>query len=100
MSFQIEISDAASNDTRKAFLWYEEKSPTLGLRFENDFKQAIDLIRDNPHKFQVRYKDMHIVFLNHFPFGVHYFIKDSTVVILAVFHTSQNPATWPTRKVD
>lgn len=72
-TFEVEITDAAAADARKAFLWYEDKSTTLGLRFENDFKQIIERLEENPEAFQIRYKKVRVAFLEHFPFGIHYF---------------------------
>jgi len=36
IKYQIEITSLAEEDMRKAFIWYEEQSTTLGLRFEKE----------------------------------------------------------------
>lgn len=96
-TFVVEIADAAATDARKAFLWYEDKSAALGLRFESDFKQIIERLKENPEAFQVRYTKVRVAFLENFPFGIHYFVKGNIVVVLAVFHTSLSTEHWKKR---
>jgi plasmid stabilization system protein ParE len=92
--FDIQILPKAEYDLRSAFLWYEEKSTGLGIRFEVEVDDCIKSIAQNPYKFQKRYKQVRLAFLSSFPFGVHYTIREQLVLIVAVFHTSLDPNKW------
>jgi len=94
MSFFLTISEAAENDIREAFLWYEEQLPQLGSRFEKHVSLSMETILGNPQKFQVRYGKTHICFLKKFPYGIHFVVNADEILIVSVFHTSRNPIRW------
>ena len=94
MSYSLVISDAAELDIREAFLWYEDQQVKLGLSFEKHISKTIDTIKKNPLKVQVRYNQTRVAFLKKFPYGVHFNINANEIIIIAVFHTSQNPKKW------
>jgi len=98
MTYSIDIAEAAEDDVRKAFLWYEEQKEELGSTFENHFDTAVDSIQSNPLKTQTRYEDTKVFFLKKFPYGIHFQVKDSVILIVAVFHTSQDPEKWTERE--
>lgn len=56
--------------------------------------QLMETIKLNPLLFQVKYTSVRVAFLHKFPFGIHFIIKDDSVIILAVFHTIFNPSKW------
>jgi len=100
MAFLIEIAEAAEDDIRKAFLWYEGQKDNLGSLFEEQVNTAIDNIQSNPLKTQIRYGNTRIFFLEKFPFGIHFQVneKEKSILIVAVFHTSLDPEKWIKRK--
>jgi plasmid stabilization system protein ParE len=97
MSYKITIADAAEQDVRDAFLWNEEQKEDLGSSFEKHFSKAVDSIQDNPLKFQIRYNNTRVFFLKKFPYGIHFNVNNKNILIIAVFHTSQNPTNWKNR---
>lgn len=94
MKYSLVIAEAAENDIRIAFLWYEEQQEKLGGEFERQISKALASIQDNPLKAQVRYASTRVFFIRKFPFGIHYIIREEDILVLAVFHTSQNPESW------
>lgn len=98
MNYSLLITEAAERDIRDAFLWYEDQSDNLGLTFETQISQTIDNIQKNPLKIQVRYNQTRVAFLKKFPYAVHFNIIGNEIIILAVFHTRQNPKKWRTKK--
>lgn len=97
MAFSIEIAEAAEKDVRDAFLWYEDQKENLGSRFENYVNKAIDSIRSNPLKTQIRYGTTRVFYLDNFPYGIHFQATENHILIVAVFHTSQDPEKWTER---
>lgn len=104
MTYSISIAEAAENDIREAFLWYEDQKDNLGSTFKNHVNKAIDSIQSNPLKTQVRYGNTRVFFLKKFPFGIHFQInamstdkQERHILIVAVFHSSQDPKKWTER---
>ncbi|MCF6298205.1 MAG: type II toxin-antitoxin system RelE/ParE family toxin [Flavobacteriaceae bacterium] len=97
MTYSIDIAEAAEKDVHKAFLYYEDKKEDLGYTFETHFDNAVDSIQSNPLKTQIRYADTRVFFLKKFPYGIHFQVKGSVVLIIAVFRTSEDPEKWTER---
>ncbi len=97
MSYSIDIAEAAEDDVRKAFLWYEKQKDGLGSTFVNHFDNAIDHIQGNPLKTQIKYEATRVFFLKRFSYGIHFQVNGSVILIVAVFHTSQDPKKWTER---
>ena len=91
MDYIVSIPKQAEKDLREVFLWDEEKKPGVGFLFKDFLETAIPNIKQNPLKFQIRYKNIRNRFLNKFPFGIQYWILESEIIILAVLHTSLEP---------
>ncbi len=94
MTYSIDIVQVAEDEIRKAFLWYEDKQEDLGSTFENHFDEAVDSIQSNPFNTQIRYETTRVFFLNKFPYGIHFQVNDNVILIVAVFHTSEDPEKW------
>lgn len=97
MAYTISIAEAAEQDLREAFKWYAEKQPQLGQRFRDHISDSIQYIQNHPLKFQIRYGRIRVYFMNVFPYGIHYRVRDNHIIIVAVFHTAQNPEHWRNR---
>ena len=76
MDYFLTISEAAEDDLRDAFLWYEEQKSGLGGRFEKHMNDCMDDVLKNPLKFQIRYSETHICFLKTFPYGIHFVVRE------------------------
>lgn len=95
--FALKLSKEALFDIEDIVLWYESKREGLSYDFELCLEIGLAEIVRNPLLFQKRYKSIKIRFINRFPFGIHYIIKDNEVLILGVFHTSRSPKNWKNR---
>jgi plasmid stabilization system protein ParE len=98
MAYSVDISQAAEGDIRNAFLWYEEQKAGLGFDFELHISKAIGSIQSNPLKTQIRYADIRVFFLKKFPYGIHFKVNGSTILIVAVFAAKDDPGKWEKRK--
>lgn len=89
----IVITDReAKKDIQEAVNYYNKINPFLGKRFKLSFKKSFQSLQVAP-SFQVRYKDIHCLPLEIFPYMIHYSIdeKINTVYIHAVISTNMNP---------
>ena len=69
----------------------------LGKDFELCLEAGFNQIQRDPLLFQKRYKNLHIHFIDRFPYGIHYLIEEDTIKVFGVFHTSRNPVKWKIR---
>lgn len=90
------VTIRAKKDILKASKWYEEKQKGLGRRFANTIRQEFSFIKNNCETYQIRYKTTRTAVVNVFPYMIHYSIETdkNLITILAVMHTSLNPAKW------
>ena len=95
MIYELRISEAAENDIREAFLWYEMQKENLGIEFENHIVKTIDIVHQKPEIIQIRYNQIRVAFLKKFPYAIHFTLYNNLILIVAVFHTSRDPEKWP-----
>jgi len=98
MTFSVVLEPVAINDVQLAIDYYDDKELGLGNKFEEVLNLALISLTINPH-FQKRYRGIHCLPLKKFPYMIHFTIDEEvkTVIIRAVFHTSQNPDLWKDR---
>ena len=98
MKYQLLISQDARLDIFDAFLWYENQRDDLGFEFEFSLDEGFKKIVNNPLAFQKHYDNIHIHFIDRFPFGIHYLIEEDQIIrVFGVFHTSIDPNKWKVR---
>jgi plasmid stabilization system protein ParE len=92
--FQFIIRDKALVEIKEAYDWYELQVEGLGERFLNKLEYYFEKILENPNQFRRTYKNFKEIYIQDFPFIIIYLIDEykSTILIIAVFHTSRNPA--------
>ena len=93
------ILPLAKEDILEAAQWYNKQQNGLGKRFTAEVREKVHFIRQNPEAINVIYNDIRTAVLNLFPYMLHFTIdeENKTIIILAVLHTSRNPALWKKR---
>jgi hypothetical protein len=92
--YELLISDESRLDILDAFSWYESRRAGLGKDFELCLEAGLNYVQRNPLLSQKRYKNLHIHFIERFPYGIHYLVEKNTIKVFGIFHTSRNPAKW------
>ncbi|WP_396157794.1 type II toxin-antitoxin system RelE/ParE family toxin [Flavobacterium sp.] len=95
--YTISFTKEALFDIEYIVLWYEEQRVGLSYDFELCLEAGLAEVLRNPDNFQKRYKKVQVRFISRFPYGIHYVVKENTIVIIAVFHTSLSPKNWSKR---
>jgi toxin ParE1/3/4 len=95
--YTISFTKEALYDIEYIVLWYEEQRVGLSFDFELCLEAGLAEVVRNPENFQKRYKKVQIRFISRFPYGIHYVVKENTIVVIAVFHTSLSPKNWSKR---
>lgn len=97
--YKVIILPLAQKDIRESFKWYEQQKKGLGVRFNNQLRNIIYLIQQNPTSFNIKYKEVRIAVMSVFPYLILYRIDEGnqSIIISAVLHSSQNPKKWESR---
>ncbi len=79
---------------QKAVDYYDDIDPRLGEAFLDEIDASFERIENLPEGYQKRLGELRLAFLKRFPYGVSYKVYDSLVLIIAIFHMSQDPEKW------
>ena len=93
MSFSIKFYKKAYREYFAAYEWYEEQSPGLGDRFENEVERLIDNIAKYPLIYPNKKYDCRESKIEDFPYLIVYkmYPAKNIIYIVSIFHTSRNP---------
>ncbi|MEH6764878.1 MAG: type II toxin-antitoxin system RelE/ParE family toxin [Aequorivita antarctica] len=94
---KLSIRPLAQKDLREIMLYYREINHTLATKFLHETDACIFQIQHYPEAFQKRTKEVHIVYLKTFPFGIFYKIYPLEIRVIAFLHTSRDPKIWKKR---
>ena len=97
MRVKVEFSSNAEEDVDEAFLWYEFQKPNLGKEFVKCVDDGLNKISISPKRYPVVYENVRRFIIKKFPFCIYYYITDSKIKVIAVFHNSRNPKIWVKR---
>lgn len=91
MAYKLVIKTLAEKDISEAAEYFHKKAPHLISEYLGAVNNSIELLQQNPQHFQKRYKEVRVVFIKSFPFGIYYTIENKTIFVHAVLHTRRDP---------
>jgi len=97
MTLPIIFGRAARAEFDKDYDWYERQRAGLGEDFSTEVHATLARIAATLAMHQCIYKDVRRGVVRRFPYSVLYRIKSNQVRVLAVFHSSRDPAIWQAR---
>jgi toxin ParE1/3/4 len=97
MSRPITFRRQARREFDDAADWYEQRRAGLGARFVDAVQRVLDQAAANPQRYPEVFGDVREGVVQGFPFCVYYRAESGQIVVLAVFHTSRDPAVWQSR---
>jgi toxin ParE1/3/4 len=97
MTKPVVLRQAARAEFDAAGDWYERKRAGLGATFTAAVERVFDQIGVQPQSHAVVVRDVRRAVVRGFPYCVYYRERPSTIVVLAVFHTSRDPSGWRSR---
>jgi plasmid stabilization system protein ParE len=95
--FPVVYLPEARDDIDAAYAAYEQRQAGLGDRFLDALRDRLDAIRAMPELYGVVPRDIRAATLRRFPYVVYYRFDAGTVVVIAVRHGHEDPATWQAR---
>ena len=96
-NYRLVAVPEADRDIETAFEWYEKEQPGLGRDFLDQLRVAYDRIAEGPLKYPRLRSNTRRALLKRFPYGIYFSVENEVVVVLAVLHTSRDPALWQRR---
>lgn len=97
MILPVVLRDEAQTEFDAAFDYYESRRPGKGVDFVARVQQVFDRIAANPQLHAVVFADLRKAVVARFPYCVFYRAEPTRVEVLAVFHSSRDPAVWQAR---
>ena len=93
MEYKIIISTAAENDTKEAYLYYEQEQPALGERFLTELTEFYLKLQQHPtyYSFVSGEKTIRAVSLKIFPFKIIFQIEGQEIYVFAIHHFRKLP---------
>lgn len=87
----LKLHPLAENDLKIALNYYFDISPKLEKRFLYHLDKQFDNILKSPNSYQYETKTSQKVIMTKFPYIIIYEQYEDIIMILAIFHTRQNP---------
>lgn len=97
-SYKIIILEQVIFEIAESCLYYDLKLPGLGNEFEEEVFQLLDLIKDNPLLFPIKFFHIHEAVVARFPFVINYEVYGKQIIVSSVFHTKRHPSKKIKRK--
>ena len=94
---EILVRPEAEADLDEAYRWYERQREGLGNDFLLCVEEGIAKIKHTPQLYPIVYKNIHRLLIRRFPYGIFYITKESSIILLAVFHARRDPRQWKPR---
>jgi len=93
MSYVYILHEYAQEDYEASLKWYEERSEQATDNFIMAINEALQLICENPTRWNNKYKDCYEFRLKKYPFTIVYIIEDASqkIVVSAIYHNKRNP---------
>lgn len=97
MTSPVVFGPQAEAEFEEAQAWYETRLPGLGQEFVTCVQATIETVRRNPAQFSRIDGEVRRALVRRFPYAVLYLADSDSVTVIAVFHTSREPARWQER---
>jgi plasmid stabilization system protein ParE len=97
MSLPLAFRASARNEFDAAADWYELQRPGIGAKFTAAVEIVLDRIVEQPEYYAIVFEDVREGLVKGYPFCVYYRVRPSYINVIAVFHTSRDPAIWQER---
>ncbi len=95
--FRVVFTQAARLELIDAQDWYEDEAPGLGRRFREAIDALAERMTAKPWQFPAVFKNVRRALLRRFPYALFFVVDGDTLLVIACFHASRDPAQWQKR---
>jgi plasmid stabilization system protein ParE len=97
MSLPVRLLPEARDEFDAVVDWYDQQQPGLGADFVARVRDVISRVAANPKLHAAVYQDVRKAVVTKFPYIVLDREEAGELLVVAVFHTSRDPADWQSR---
>jgi plasmid stabilization system protein ParE len=90
MNRRLVFRSVAAREFEAAVLWYDQKAG-LGARFVEEVDRKLAEVLRHPEAFRAVRGEVRRALVRGFPYSLHFRIEPQQIIVLAVFHSSQDP---------
>ena len=94
----IRFAEEAQREFLDAIDYYEDARAGLGRRFKNEVDRCVLRIANHPERCALRPGDYRRINLRVFPYYIPFIVREQTLWVLAVAHSSRKPLYWISRR--
>ena len=94
---KIEFVPVARDEFLDAITYYEDAHAGLGHRFKDEIDRCVLWLTDHHELYRLRPGGYRRINLRVFPYYIPFVIRNDTIWILAVAHSSRKPTYWINR---
>lgn len=98
--YGLRADPLADLDVEAVVRWYERQRSGLGRDFLRELRAAYARILAGLLGYQGVRWDTRRALLRRFPYAVYFLVDGDVVVVVAVLHTSRDPAEWQRRRTE
>ena len=98
--YTVVFAPEAVQEIKDIVKWYSAQQKGLGKKFKANLKKSLDIAKQNPLAYTVRYDDVRFFVPAKFPYAAHFTIdtEERKMIVYAVLAFKQNPETnWVKR---
>ena len=97
MPCRVVSTSPTQHDISQAVEWYISISKPLAKSFLTELRNCQTYIQKHLKKIEIKSHNVRVAYLKIFPYGIHFQLNENETLILAVYHTSENPNKWDKR---
>jgi len=97
VAIEVSFHPEAVRELRAAFLWYYDRNPIVAQSFQVETEDAIELVLEDPRRWQKWGTTERKYVYPHFPFNLIYRENSGDVEVLAIAHQKRKPGYWKKR---
>ena len=90
-SYKIIILEQAISEIAESCSYYNKQVSGLGIEFEEEIFQLLEIIKGNPLLFPIKFAHIHEAVVLRFPFVINYEVSGKQIIVSAVFHAKRHP---------
>ena len=94
MNLPVILDPEAKDEFDEAYDFYESRRDGLGELFANAVQVVLDRISYNPRMHGIVVRNVRRGVVRGYPYCVYYREEQNAIRVLAIFHTSRDPAIW------
>jgi toxin ParE1/3/4 len=91
---KLQLSVRARLHEAEIAIWYEERQPGQGFKFQQALLREYEMIRRFPMIFREWQEGVRHTTMRSFPYKIYFRVLEDRVLIVAILHAARHPDGW------